>query len=71
MAFDIRFCGHCIQRAKKEYFFHIYSWHNLDGLEQSGEESWDELFPTENVNVETHGPKYVTYRLTASPISYV
>ncbi|KAM5533813.1 hypothetical protein V8D89_012476 [Ganoderma adspersum] len=49
-------CGHPV-RAKKEYFFHIYSWHNLDGLEQSGEESWDELFPTENVNVETHGPK--------------
>ena len=45
------------QRAKKEFFFHLYSWHNLDGLEQGGEESWDELFPTEKINVENHGPK--------------
>ncbi|KAI0741980.1 FAD/NAD(P)-binding domain-containing protein [Daedaleopsis nitida] len=49
-------CGHPV-RAKKEFFFHLYSWHNLDGLEQNGEESWDELFPTEKLNVEGHGAK--------------
>ncbi|KAI0793854.1 FAD/NAD(P)-binding domain-containing protein [Fomes fomentarius] len=49
-------CGHPV-RAKKEFFFHLYSWHNLDGLEQSGEESWEELFPIEKLNIEKHGPR--------------
>ncbi|KAI0358251.1 FAD/NAD-P-binding domain-containing protein [Trametes cingulata] len=49
-------CGHPV-RAKKEYFFHVYSWYNKDGQEQGGEESWDELFPTEKLNVDGHGPK--------------
>ncbi|KAI0676017.1 FAD/NAD-P-binding domain-containing protein [Trametes maxima] len=49
-------CGHPV-RAKKEYFFHVYSWHNKDGQEQGGEESWNELFPTEKLNIDGHGPK--------------
>ncbi|TFK90818.1 FAD/NAD(P)-binding domain-containing protein [Polyporus arcularius HHB13444] len=49
-------CGHPV-RAKKEFFFHLYSWHNLDGLEQNGEESWDEILPTEKINLENHGSK--------------
>ncbi|KAH9849843.1 FAD/NAD-P-binding domain-containing protein [Lenzites betulinus] len=45
------------QRAKKEYFFHVYSWHNKDGQQQDGEESWEELYPTEKLNIDCHGPK--------------
>ncbi|KAI0332765.1 FAD/NAD-P-binding domain-containing protein [Cubamyces sp. BRFM 1775] len=49
-------CGHPV-RAKKEFFFHVYSWNGLDGQEQAGEESWEELFPTEKLNLDGHGPK--------------
>ncbi|KAI0761793.1 FAD/NAD(P)-binding domain-containing protein [Trametes elegans] len=49
-------CGHPV-RAKKEFFFHVYSWFGLDGQEQGGEESWDELFPTEKLNIGWLGPK--------------
>ncbi|KAL7280606.1 hypothetical protein ACG7TL_005543 [Trametes sanguinea] len=49
-------CGHPV-RAKKEFFFHVYSWHGKDGLEQVGEENWEELFPTSDLKTENHGPK--------------
>ncbi|KAI8985783.1 FAD/NAD-P-binding domain-containing protein [Trametes punicea] len=43
-------------RAKKEFFFHVYSWQN-DGQEQAGQENWEELVPTEKLNIQDHGPK--------------
>ncbi|KAI0741982.1 FAD/NAD(P)-binding domain-containing protein [Daedaleopsis nitida] len=43
-------------RGKKEYFFGIYSWRGLDGLEQGGEENWDELVPANTALTETDGP---------------
>ncbi|RPD64462.1 FAD/NAD(P)-binding domain-containing protein [Lentinus tigrinus ALCF2SS1-7] len=49
------FCGHPV-RGRKEFYFGIYSWNNLDGLPQGGEESWEELFPTDQINQENHGP---------------
>ncbi|KAJ2988522.1 hypothetical protein NUW54_g9089 [Trametes sanguinea] len=51
-------------RAKKEFFFHVYSWHGKDGLEQVGEESWEELYPTGQLKTENHGPKYVDGRIS-------
>lgn len=50
-----------IQRAKKEYFFHVYSWFNKDGQDQEGEENWEDLIPTEKLNIEGHGPQYVVH----------
>ncbi|KAI0831918.1 FAD/NAD-P-binding domain-containing protein [Trametes gibbosa] len=49
-------CGHPV-RAKKEYFFHAYSWYNKDEMQQDGEEGWDELYPTEKLNIDGYGPK--------------
>ncbi|KAI1796712.1 FAD/NAD(P)-binding domain-containing protein [Ganoderma leucocontextum] len=54
-------CGHPVvgsstRTSKKQYAFHIYSWNNLDGLPQGGEETWDELYPTENLNILAYGP---------------
>lgn len=48
-----------LQTSKKQYAFHIYSWNNLDGLPQGGEETWEELYPTENLNILAYGPAYV------------
>ncbi|KAI0741981.1 FAD/NAD(P)-binding domain-containing protein [Daedaleopsis nitida] len=49
------FCSHPV-RGRKEYYIGIYSWNNLDGLPQGGEESWEEIFPTERINTNNHGP---------------
>ena len=45
--------------GRRGYYIGIYSWNNLDGLEQGGEESWRELFPTDKINRENHGSAYV------------
>ncbi len=49
-----------LQTSKKQYAFHIYSWNNLDGLPQGGEETWEELYPTENLNILAYGTAYVS-----------
>ncbi|KAI0731120.1 FAD/NAD(P)-binding domain-containing protein [Earliella scabrosa] len=49
------FCGHPVGGGRRGYYIGIYSWNNLDGLEQGGEESWRELFPTDKINRENHG----------------
>ena len=50
--------AHLIQAGKTQYAYHIYSWNNLDGLPQGGEETWEEIWPTENLNTTTYGVAY-------------
>ena len=50
--------AHLIQAGKTQYAYHIYSWNNLDGLPQGGEETWEEIWPTENLNTTTYGIAY-------------
>ncbi|KAI0731119.1 FAD/NAD(P)-binding domain-containing protein [Earliella scabrosa] len=49
------FSGHFV-RGKKEFFISIYSWRGLDGLEQGGEENWNELVPVDTALVDTDSP---------------
>ena len=58
--------AYCLQTSKKQYAFHIYSWNNLDGLPQGGEENWEEVYPTENLNIEAYGIAYVSLPLSES-----
>ncbi|KAI0630781.1 FAD/NAD-P-binding domain-containing protein [Trametes polyzona] len=48
-------CGHPVH-AKKDYMFHVYSWYNKEKQDQEAEESWDDVFPTEKLNIEGHAP---------------
>ncbi|TBU30611.1 FAD/NAD(P)-binding domain-containing protein [Dichomitus squalens] len=46
--------GHPVA-AKKQYAYHIYSWNNLYGLPQGGEETWDEIYSTANLDTNAYG----------------
>ncbi|KAH9935978.1 FAD/NAD(P)-binding domain-containing protein [Epithele typhae] len=48
-------CAHPI-RAKKGYFFHIWS-HTQDGLPQGGDETWNDLVPTESTGISNLSPE--------------
>ena len=58
--------AHLIQAGKTQYAYHIYSWNNLDGLPQGGEETWEEIWPTENLNTTTYGVAYADLFLPLS-----
>lgn len=67
------------QHGKKDFFIGIYSWYGLDGLEQGGQENWDELVPAEKVIVKTDcsvsvtssSPLYSVANGSAAPCSSV